>query len=308
MSTRIAINGFGRTGRAMFRSAHERGAHLEWVAINDVMDGETLAHLLRRDSVYGPFPGESRRAGRRSSSTARDPGRTAERTPPTLPWEARRRRRDGVDRPLPRPRGRGQASRGGRRKVIVSAPAKEPDVTVALGVNFDAPTTPSATTSLQRVVHDELPGPRGQGAPRGVRDPPRRDDHGTRLHGRPAAARRAAQGPPPRAQRPRQPRPDSTGAAKAIGLVIPELAGRLRGFAVRVPLPTARSSTSPSRSSARPPRRPSTTRCASAPTRRAHGILAYSEDPLVSSDIIGRRTRRSSTPGSRASSTARRSR
>ena len=70
MSVRVAINGFGRTGRAAFRAAYERGAPIEWVAINDVADPEMLAHLLRHDTVYGPFPGSSRRPTARSSSTA----------------------------------------------------------------------------------------------------------------------------------------------------------------------------------------------------------------------------------------------
>src|SRR5581483_11662169 len=138
MATRCAINGFGRTGRAAFRAAHERGLDIEWVAINDVAPPALLAHLLKYDSVYGPFPGEVE-AGedaivvdgvRIETPTVADPA--------ALPWAALDV--DVVIESTGRFRARADAERhlqAGARKVIVSAPAKEPDVTVALGVNFD---------------------------------------------------------------------------------------------------------------------------------------------------------------------------
>ena len=138
MSTRIGINGFGRTGRAMFRSAHEQGADLEWVGINDVMDVEMLAHLLRHDSVYGPFPGTVEVRGAAIVVDGVEILVTAETDPANLPWgevgadvviESTGRFRDRA--------GAAKHLEAGARKVIISAPAKEPDVTVALGINFE---------------------------------------------------------------------------------------------------------------------------------------------------------------------------
>jgi glyceraldehyde 3-phosphate dehydrogenase len=158
----------------------------------------------------------------------------------------------------------------GARKVIISAPAKDPDVTVALGVNFDQVYDPER--------HDIISN---------ASCTPRRHDHRARLHLRPAAARRAAQGIPPRPQRGQSLVPTSTGAAKAIGLLIPELAGRLQGFAVRVPVPTA----SLVDLTVEVEHETSAQAVNNAIRERADegqlsGVLAYSEDPLVSTDIV----------------------
>ena len=115
MAVRVAINGFGRTGRAAFRAAYEREADIEWVAINDLAEPAMLAQLLKHDTVYGPFPGDGRGRRRRARRRRRahrvpaetDPGQAAV-------GRARRRCRDRVDRPLPRTRGRGEAPRGRR--------------------------------------------------------------------------------------------------------------------------------------------------------------------------------------------------
>ena len=138
MTVRVAINGFGRTGRAAFRAAYERDADIEWVAINDAADPAMLAHLLRNDTVYGRFAGDVEAVeggilvdGKRIAM----PGET---DPARLPWGAL-----GVDVVIEstgRFRARADAAKhlaAGARKVVVSAPAKDPDVTVALGVNFD---------------------------------------------------------------------------------------------------------------------------------------------------------------------------
>ena len=138
MTARVAINGFGRTGRCALRSAHQRGVDIEVAAINDVMDTGTMAHLLRHDSVFGRFPAEV--AARDSTMTVdgREISVFSESDPAHLPWGEL-----GIDVVIEstgRFRDRDQAGKhltAGAKRVIVSAPAKEPDVTVALGVNFN---------------------------------------------------------------------------------------------------------------------------------------------------------------------------
>src|SRR5512134_2083286 len=138
VSVRVAINGFGRTGRCTFRAAHQRDADIEVVAINDLMDAETLAHLLRHDSVFGRFPGEVEAEDSHLRVDGRSIAVYAESDPANLPWSdlgvdvviessGRFRTREGAGKHLS----------AGARKVLISAPAKDPDVTVALGVNFD---------------------------------------------------------------------------------------------------------------------------------------------------------------------------
>ena len=148
MPVRVGINGFGRTGRATFRAAHESGAAIEWAGINDVMDLEMLAHLLAHDSVYGPFPGTVQVVDGALRVDEREIPVFSETDPAALPWgdvgaevviESSGHFRDRA--------GAAKHLEAGARKVIISAPAKAPDVTVALGINFDATTTPSATTS-----------------------------------------------------------------------------------------------------------------------------------------------------------------
>ncbi len=289
MSTRIGINGFGRTGRAMFRSAHEQGADLEWVGINDVMDVEMLAHLLRHDSVYGPFPGTVEVRGAAIVVDGVEIPVTAETDPANLPWgevgadvvvESTGRFRDRA--------GAAKHLEAGARKVIISAPAKEPDVTVALGINFERDYDPakhdiisnaSCTTNclapVAKVLNEAF----------GIR-------HGvmTTVHAY-TGDQMLLDGPHKDYRRARSAGinlvPTSTGAAKAIGLVIPELLGRLQGFAVRVPLPTGslvdltvelEHETSAQAINAAMRER--------ADQRELKGILAYSEEPLVSTDIV----------------------
>jgi glyceraldehyde 3-phosphate dehydrogenase len=138
MSTRVAINGFGRVGRCAFRSAFERDAEIEWAGINDVADVAMLAHLLKYDSVYGPFPG----AIEVGSGFIRVDDNVipvfAETDPANLPWDVLDV--EVVVEATGRFRSRGDAAKhleAGAKKVIISAPAKEPDATVVLGVNFE---------------------------------------------------------------------------------------------------------------------------------------------------------------------------
>jgi glyceraldehyde 3-phosphate dehydrogenase len=289
MATRIAINGFGRVGRAALRAAYKRDADLECVAINDLVDAASLAHLLKHDSVYGRF-GQEVEASDGFISIGGDGISVLEETDPSLlPWAEL-----GVDVVLEctgRFRSRAEAAghlEAGARKVIVSAPMKDPDATVVLGVNFDEAYDPekhgvvsnaSCTTNclapVAKVLHETVGIRHGQmttihaytGDQRLV-DLPHKDLRRAR-----AAAINLV--------------PTSTGAAKAIGLVIPELAGKLNGFAVRAPIPTG-SIVDLTIEASRPT---SVEEINGAFAERAdvgglEGILAYSEEPFVSSDIV----------------------
>jgi glyceraldehyde 3-phosphate dehydrogenase len=289
MPVRVAINGFGRTGRAAFRAAYERLADVEWVAINDVADPAMIAHLLARDSIYGPFPGEvevSEGALFVEGVRIELPGQS---DPAMLPWAELgvdvviestgrfRARADGV-----------KHLEAGARKVIVSAPAKEPDVTVVLGVNFEDAYDPeshrvisnaSCTTNclapVAKVLHETL----------GIR-------HGlmTTVHAY-TGDQQLLDGPHKDFRRARAAAcnlvPTTTGAAKSLGLVIPELEGKLRGFAIRVPVATG-SLVDLTVEVDRPTTVDEVNRIFSqrADAGELQGILAFSEEPLVSTDIV----------------------
>ena len=160
MAVKVGINGFGRIGRNLFRAAHAAGADLEFVAVNDITDTGTLAHLLKYDSILGRFPAEVA-AGEGSLTIDGKPLKVlSERDPAALPWGDL-----GVDVVIESTglfTGREDAAKhlaAGAKKVIISAPAKEPDVTVALGVNFDSDYDPEQPPHhLQRLLHDQLPG------------------------------------------------------------------------------------------------------------------------------------------------------
>jgi glyceraldehyde 3-phosphate dehydrogenase len=289
MSTRVAINGFGRVGRAAFRSAYERGADIDWVAINDLADAETLAALLRHDSVYNRFPGTVEVDGDRLVVDGRRIPVLAESDPGYLPWAELGA--DVVLEATGRFRARADAERhleAGAHKVVLSAPGKDPDVTVVLGVNFaeaydpdrhavisNASCTTNCLAPVARVLHEEL----------GIR-------HGvmTTIHAY-TGDQRLVDLPHKDLRRARAAAinivPTSTGAAKAIGLVIPELDGRLQGFAARVPVPTG-SLVDLTVEVERETSVPEVNRlvAARADTGDLAGILAYSEEPLVSSDAI----------------------
>jgi glyceraldehyde 3-phosphate dehydrogenase len=290
---RVAINGFGRVGRCFLRSAHEHEAAIEAVAINDVADPATLAALLRHDSVYGRFgaPVESD-----EDSLTIDGERVpvfSEPEPDALPW------RDlGVDLVIEstgRFRTRAGAQRhidAGAQKVVITAPAKgdEPvDANVVLGVNFDEVYDPqrhrivtnaSCTTNclapVAKVLHETV----------GIR-------HGlmTTVHAY-TSDQNLLDGPHKDLRRARAAGinmvPTSTGAAKALGLVIPELRGRLHGYAVRVPLPTG-SLVDLTIESERPTTVEEINAAFAGRSDRdeLEGILAYSEEPLVATDIVG---------------------
>jgi len=293
MPTRVAINGFGRIGRAVLRSAVERGADLEIVAVNDITAPEAMAQLLARDSVYGRFPARVRVEGDTLHVGEHSIRALGEADPGALPWSDLGA--EVVIESTGRFRTRAAAAlhlAAGARKVILSAPAKgsEPvDANVVLGVNFDEVydsaehhliTNASCTTNclapVAKVLHETV----------GIR-------HGlmTTIHAY-TADQRLLDAPHKDMRRARAAAvnlvPTSTGAAKALGLVIPELAGRLNGFAVRVPVPTGSIVDLTIEAE-----RPTTVAeinaafAARAAQPPLAGILQYSEEPLVSADIVG---------------------
>jgi glyceraldehyde 3-phosphate dehydrogenase len=289
MAVRVGINGFGRTGRAAFRAATERGADVEWVAINDVMGVESAARLLAHDSTYGPFPGgvEVIDGVLRVGGTEVPFFDYAH--PADIPW--REVGADVVIESSGRFRERGDAAHhidGGAARVIISAPAKHPDVTVALGVNFDEAYHPhdhliisnaSCTTNclapVAKVLHDSI------GIRHGLMTTVHAYTGDQRLqdmpHKDPRRARAAAVNIIP----------TSTGAAKALGLVIPELEGKLHGYSLRVPVQTG-SVVDLTVETERPTSAEEINELfrAASESNSLAGILAYSDEPLVSTDII----------------------
>jgi glyceraldehyde 3-phosphate dehydrogenase len=293
MPVRVAINGFGRVGRTVLRAATEQDADIEVVAVNDLVAAGTLAHLLKYDSVFGRFPGEVSTAEGAIVIDGVSIRALAQADPLALPWEelevdvviestGRLRTREGAAKHLA----------AGARKVIISAPAKgsePPDATLVLGVNFDEVYDPEAhhiisnascTTNclapVAKVLHETV----------GIK-------HGlmTTVHAY-TSDQMLLDGPHTDLRRARAAAlniiPTTTGAAKAVGLVIPELAGRLHGYAVRVPMPTG-SLVDLTIEAERPTsvEEINAAFLACADHGALEGILAYTEDPIVSSDIVG---------------------
>jgi glyceraldehyde 3-phosphate dehydrogenase len=288
MSVKVGINGFGRIGRNFFRAAYERQSDIEFVAVNDITDAGTLAHLLRYDSTLGPFPGRVEAGDSSISCDGKEFRVLAERDPAKLPWSDL-----GVEVVVESTGlfvDRENASKhlaAGADKVIISAPARDPDVTVALGVNFDDAYDPKAhriisnascTTNclapVAKILNDGI----------GIR-------HGlmTTIHAY-TADQRLQDMPHKDLRRARAAAinliPTSTGAAKALGLVVPELEGRLNGFSVRAPVPTG-SVVDLVCEMARETSVEEINQLYSGQcdTGRYEGIIHYTADPIVSTDI-----------------------
>jgi glyceraldehyde 3-phosphate dehydrogenase len=289
MSVRVGINGFGRIGRNVFRAAYEQGADIEWLAVNDLVDPKTIAHLLKYDSTYGPFPGEVTATDTGVVVDGREVRVLAERDPGALPWGEL-----GAEVVIESTglfTDRGSAAKhlaAGAQKVVISAPATDPDVTVVLGVNFDqvydreqhhvisnASCTTNCLGPVAKVLHDTVGIKHGlmttihaYTADQRLQDMPHKDLRRAR-----AAAVNLI--------------PASTGAAKAIGLVIPELNGKLHGFAVRAPVPTG-SVVDLTVETNRPTTVAEINQAlqAAADSGPLQGLLVCTEDPIVSSDIV----------------------
>ena len=288
MAVKVGINGFGRIGRNLFRAAHAAGADLEFVAVNDLIDTGMIAHLLKYDSVLGRFPGEIEVTGDNITVDGTELKVLNEKDPAALPWSdlgvevviestGLFTKREDAQKHLD----------AGAKKVIISAPATDPDITVVLGVNFETAYDPeehniisnaSCTTNclapVAKVLHDTVGIERGlmttihaYTADQRLQDMPHKDYRRAR-----AAAVNLI--------------PTSTGAAKAIGLVLPDLQGKLNGVAIRAPVITgslvdltcdvARETSVEEINGA----------MREASQGSLEGILEYIDDPIVSTDIV----------------------
>ncbi|WP_262106942.1 type I glyceraldehyde-3-phosphate dehydrogenase [Arthrobacter sp. Marseille-P9274] len=288
MATRVGINGFGRIGRNYFRALLQQEAELEVVAVNDLTNPETLAHLLKYDSVTGRLSVDVEVRGSDLVVDGKTIKVLAERDPGNLPWKEL-----GVDIVIESTGFFTNAADAekhlvaGARKVLISAPAKGEDLTVVMGANdaeyddakhnivSNASCTTNCLAPLAKVLNDKFGIERGlmttihaYTADQNLQDGP----HGDLRRARAAAVNVV---------------PTSTGAAKAIGLVLPELKGKLDGFAMRVPVPTG-SATDLTVTVGRDVTAEEVNaayREAAADPKWA-GILTYSDEPLVSSDIV----------------------
>ena len=288
MTIRVGINGFGRIGRNFLRAAREQGENIEVVAVNDLTDPEALVHLFKYDSIMGRFPGEVTLDGDTMSVDGHEVKFLAEPDPAKLPWGEL-----GVD-VVVESTGRftnGSKAKahldGGAKKVVLSAPGKEIDGTFVPGVNLDtydaasmnivsaASCTTNCLAPMAKVLNDAF----------GI-------EHGlmTTIHAY-TADQNLQDGPHSDLRRARAAAlnmvPTTTGAAAAVGLVLPELKGKLDGFAVRVPVPTG--SVVDLTFDAQ---KEVTVESVNAAMKEAaegpmKGIVKYTEDPIVSSDIQG---------------------
>jgi glyceraldehyde 3-phosphate dehydrogenase len=287
VTVRVGINGFGRIGRNFFRAVQASGADIEIVAANDLGDLKTMAHLLKYDSILGRFPAEVSVTDGGIKVGDKTLQILAEKDPAQLPWKDL-----GVDVVVESTGFFTDATAakahidGGAKKVIISAPAKNEDVTIVMGVNhkqYDADahhiiSNASCTTNclgpMAKALNDEFGIVKGlmttihaYTQDQNLQDAPHKDLRRAR-----AAALSIV--------------PTSTGAAKAIGLVLPELKGKLDGYALRVPVPTG-SATDLSFEAGRETSVEEVNAAVKAAAEgELKGFLRYTEDPIVSADIV----------------------
>ncbi len=287
MTVRVGINGFGRIGRNFFRAAAASRADIEIVGVNDLTDNATLAHLLKYDSILGRLDGDVTSTADEIAVNGKSFKAFAERDPANLKWSDL-----GADVVIESTGLFTDAAKAkthvdnGAKKVIISAPAKNEDVTIVMGVNdsaYDAAahtiiSNASCTTNclapMAKALDDEFTIVKGlmttihaYTQDQNLQDGPHKDLRRAR-----AAALNIV--------------PTSTGAAKAIGLVLPQLKGKLDGFALRVPIPTG-SATDLTFEAGRETTVDEVNAAVKAAADGAlKGILKYTEDPIVSSDIV----------------------
>ncbi len=287
MTVRVGINGFGRIGRNFFRALTDSGSDIELVAANDLGDVKTMAHLLKYDSVLGRFPEPVSAVDGGIQVGDRLIKILAERDPAALPWGEL-----GVDVVIEstgRFTNAADARKhvdAGAKKVVISAPAKEEDVTIVMGVNHEsydpakhtiisnASCTTNCLAPLAKVLDDAFGIENGlmttihaYTQDQNLQDAPHKDMRRAR-----AAALNIV--------------PTSTGAAKAIGLVLPNLKGKLDGFAMRVPIATGSATDLTVQLRATPSVAEIKAAYKAAADGALKGYLTYTEDPIVSTDIV----------------------
>ncbi|MEU5553305.1 MULTISPECIES: type I glyceraldehyde-3-phosphate dehydrogenase [unclassified Micromonospora] len=287
MTIRVGINGFGRIGRNFFRAVLASGADVEVVAVNDLTDNATLAHLLKYDSILGRLPHEVKATADEITVGGKTIKAYAERDPAALPWGDL-----NVDVVIESTGFFTDATKakahvdGGAKKVIISAPAKNEDVTVVMGVNQDqydpakhtiisnASCTTNCLAPMAKVLHDTF------GIEQGLMTTIHAYTQDQNLQDAPHSDLRRARAAALNIV------PTSTGAAKAIGLVLPELKGKLDGYALRVPIPTGSATdltVTVGRETTVDEVNAALKAAAEGPLK---GILVYNEDPIVSADIV----------------------
>jgi len=289
MGIKVGINGFGRIGRNFFRAARQQGLDWDFVAVNDITDAKTLAHLLKYDSVLGTFPGEVSATGNSIVVDGDELRVLAEKDPANLPWKELGARiviestglftnREDADKHIA----------AGAEKVIISAPAKGEDITIVLGVNDDrydpkghnvvsnASCTTNCVVPMAKVLDDAF------GIEQGFMTTIHAYTNDQRILDLPHSDLRRARAAAINII------PTSTGAAKATGLVLPHLKGKLDGIAMRVPVPDGSVTDLVATL-----KREVTVEEVNAAYRAAAergplaGKLVYTEDPIVSTDIVG---------------------
>ena len=285
MTVRVGINGFGRIGRSFYRAVVASGADIEVVAVNDLTDNKTLAHLLKYDSILGRFDGDVTYDDTSITAGGKQILAFAEKDPAALPWGDNKvdvvLESTGLFTDATKAKAHVDA---GAKKVVVSAPAKNEDLTVVMGVNdqeYDGSQTiisnASCTTNclapMAKALNDELGIVKGlmttihaYTQDQNLLDAPHKDLRRSR-----AAALNIV--------------PTTTGAAKAVALVLPELKGKLDGYALRVPVPTGSATDLTFEAG-----RETTAEEVNAIVKKAaegamKGRLVYTEDPIVSKDI-----------------------
>jgi len=288
MVTRIGINGFGRIGRQVLRATLERHPDkLEVVAVNDLSDSKTNAHLFKYDTNYGIYPGEVKPTERGISIEGKEIQVLAERDPANLPWGDL-----GIDIVVESTgiftdaeKAAGHIT-GGAKKVIISAPARNEDVMVVLGVNQDkyepskhrilsnASCTTNCIANMVKVLHDNFK------VKYGLMNTIHAYTNDQRIldqtHEDLRRARSAAQNIIP----------TTTGAARAVGVILPELQGKIHGMSLRVPVSTGSITDFVAEIEKTASVDDINEAFKSAAANELHGILEYTEDPIVSSDIV----------------------
>jgi glyceraldehyde 3-phosphate dehydrogenase len=286
VTIRVGVNGFGRIGRNFFRAVLASGADIEIVAFNDLGDTETIAHLLKYDSILGRLPYEVKAGQGEITVNGKTIKAFAERDPKNLPWGE-----VGADVVIESTGFFTDATKaaahleGGAKKVIISAPAKNEDLTIVMGVNHDkydaekhniisnASCTTNCLAPMAKVINDAI------GIDRGLMTTIHAYTQDQNLQDAPHSDLRRARAAALNLV------PTTTGAAKAVSLVLPELAGKLDGYAVRAPIATGSATDLTFEAS-----RETTVEEVNAALKAAaegplKGILSYTEDPIVSKDI-----------------------